>query len=190
MNRNRVREQRQEKESRKMKVLIVVDMQNDFIDGALGTPEAVAIVPNVVEKIKNFDGRVIATRDTHGEDYLNTQEGKYLPVEHCIRGTKGWEIRPEIQALISETPVDKETFGSTGLGQVLKAYHQYEQPIESITLVGLCTDICVISNAMLLKAFLPEVPILVDASCCAGVTPESHTRALEAMKACQIQISG
>lgn len=171
-----------------MKILVVVDMQNDFIDGALGTAEAVKIVPKVVEKIKSFDGRVLATRDTHEMDYMGTQEGQKLPVEHCIRGTGGWEIHPEIQALIRETPVDKITFGSTGLGQVLKAYHEQEQPIESITLVGLCTDICVISNAMLLKAFLPEVPILVDASCCAGVTPQSHKQALEAMKVCQIDI--
>lgn len=171
-----------------MKVLVVVDMQNDFIDGALGTAEALAIVPNVVGKIKSFEGRVLATRDTHASDYLKTQEGKKLPVEHCIRGTKGWEIRPEIQELIQETPIDKVTFGSMELGQVLKAYHEQEQPIESITLIGLCTDICVISNAMLLKAALPEVPIVVDASCCAGVTSQSHKQALEAMKVCQIEI--
>lgn len=171
-----------------MKVLVVVDMQNDFIDGALGTAEALAIVPNVVGKIKSFEGRVLATRDTHASDYLKTQEGKKLPVEHCIRGTKGWEIRPEIQELIQETPIDKVTFGSMELGQMLKAYHEQEQPIESITLIGLCTDICVISNAMLLKAALPEVPIVVDASCCAGVTPQSHKQALEAMKVCQIEI--
>ena len=171
-----------------MKYLIVVDMQNDFIDGALGTPEAVAIVPKVMVKMMNFDGLVLATRDTHGEDYLERQEGKKLPVVHCIKGTHGWEIKDEIQQLLISQPIDKPTFGSEALGKVLKDLNNDVEPIDSITLVGLCTDICVISNAMLLKAFLPEVPIMVDASCCAGVTPESHERALEAMKACQIEI--
>ena len=171
-----------------MNILVVVDMQNDFIDGALGTPEAVAIVPKVMVKMMNFDGLVMATRDTHGEDYLETQEGKNLPVVHCIKGTHGWEIKDEIQQLLISQPIDKPTFGSEALGKVLKDLNNDVEPIDSITLVGLCTDICVISNAMLLKAFLPEVPIMVDASCCAGVTPESHERALEAMKACQIEI--
>lgn len=173
-----------------MKVLVVVDMQNDFIDGALGTPEAVKIVPNVIRKIQEFDGRVIATRDTHEENYLETQEGKKLPVKHCIRGTKGWEIHPDIQKLISEEPVDKPTFGSEELGRMLKESCDMEGQIESITLVGLCTDICVISNALFLKACLPEVPVIVDASCCAGVTPESHVQALEAMKMCQVEMEG
>ena len=168
-----------------MNVLIVIDMQNDFIDGALGTKEAEAIVPRVVEKIRNFDGMVLATRDTHEADYLQTQEGKNLPVEHCIRGTNGWELRPEIQDLISAEVMDKPTFGSWKLAEFLK---KQETEIDSITLAGLCTDICVISNAMVLKAFMPEIPITVDASCCAGVTPESHERALEAMKVCQIHI--
>ena len=171
-----------------MNILVVVDMQNDFIDGALGTPEAVAIVPKVMVKMMNFDGLVLATRDTHGEDYLERQEGKKLPVVHCIKGTHGWEIKDEIQQLLISQPIDKSTFGSEALGKVLKDLNNDVEPIDSITLVGLCTDICVISNAMLLKAFLPEVPIMVDASCCAGVTPESHERALEAMKACQIEI--
>ena len=171
-----------------MNILVVVDMQNDFIDGALGTPEAVAIVPKVMVKMMNFDGLVLATRDTHGEDYLERQEGKKLPVVHCIKGTHGWEIKDEIQQLLISQPIDKPTFGSEALGNVLKDLNNEVEPIDSITLVGLCTDICVISNAMLLKAFLPEVPIMVDASCCAGVTPESHERALEAMKACQIEI--
>lgn len=171
-----------------MKVLVVVDMQNDFIDGALGTSEAVEIVPKVVQKIRDFDGRVIATRDTHEENYLETQEGKKLPVKHCIRGTKGWEIHPDIQKLLSGNPVDKPTFGSEELGRMLKECQEAEGQIESITLVGLCTDICVISNALLLKAYLPEVPIIVDASCCAGVTPESHVQALNAMKMCQVEI--
>ena len=171
-----------------MNILVVVDMQNDFIDGALGTLEAVAIVPKVMVKMMNFDGLVLATRDTHGEDYLEKQEGKKLPVVHCIKGTHGWEIKDEIQQLLISQPIDKPTFGSEALGKVLKDLNNDVEPIDSITLVGLCTDICVISNAMLLKAFLPEVPIMVDASCCAGVTPESHERALEAMKACQIEI--
>lgn len=172
-----------------MKLLVVVDMQNDFIDGALGTAEAKAIVPRVAEKIKNFSGKVIATRDTHGEDYLQTQEGRNLPVPHCIKGTGGWEIRPEIQKLVSEPPVDKKTFGSAALGEMLRELDGQEG-LESVTLVGLCTDICVISNAMLIKAFLPEIPVIVDAACCAGVTPQSHERALKAMAACQIIIEG
>lgn len=168
-------------------ILIVVDMQNDFIDGALGTPEAIAIVPKAAEKIRSFPGRVLFTRDTHEENYLETQEGKNLPVPHCIRGTEGWQICPQLAELCTEPPIDKETFGSAGLAALLQTANQ-ENPIQSITLIGLCTDICVISNALLLKAFLPEVKITVDASCCAGVTPESHHLALSAMKACQIEI--
>ena len=176
-----------------MNVLIVVDMQNDFIDGALGTKEAVSIVPKVVEKIKTFDGRVMYTRDTHGENYMDTQEGRNLPVKHCIRGSAGWEINPEIDALRKEEPIDKPTFGSRYLGALLCAYDedlrkQGKTGVESVTLIGLCTDICVISNAMLVKAFLPEVPVIVDASCCAGVTPQSHENALNAMEICQIQV--
>lgn len=168
-------------------VLVVVDMQNDFIDGALGTKEAVAIVPNVLEKIKTFDGTVLFTRDTHTEDYLNTQEGRNLPVPHCIKGTKGWEIREELEALRKTPAIDKVTFGSSDLPNKLLALNK-ENPIESITFIGLCTDICVISNVMITKAFLPEVPVIVDAACCAGVTPESHNNALEAMKVCQVQV--
>ena len=168
-------------------ILIIVDMQNDFIDGALGTKEAVAIVPKVEDKIRNFDGEVFFTRDTHENWYLETQEGKNLPVPHCIRGTEGWQIRKELDALRKTEPIDKETFGSTDLAADLLALHEGEE-IGSITLVGLCTDICVISNALLLKATLPEVPIYVDAACCAGVTPESHENALKAMEACQIKV--
>ena len=176
-----------------MKILVVVDMQNDFIDGALGTREAQVIVPEVIKKIQAFEGRVIFTRDTHEENYMDTQEGKNLPVVHCVRGTKGWELHPQIDALRKEEPVDKPTFGSTALGSLLleqdnELKEKGEKGIEEITLIGLCTDICVISNAMLIKAFLPEVPVVVDAKCCAGVTPESHENALEAMKMCQIQI--
>ena len=168
-------------------ILLVIDMQNDFIDGALGTPEAVAIVPNVREKIRNFDGTVLFTRDTHGENYMETQEGKNLPVPHCIRGTEGWQIRPELEELRVTEPIDKGTFGSDELGKILRDLND-EDPIGTITVIGLCTDICVISNALLAKAFLPEVPIEVDASCCAGVTPESHENALKAMASCQIRI--
>lgn len=170
-----------------MKLLIVVDMQNDFIDGALGTKEAVAIVGNVEDKIKNFDGTVIFTRDTHFDDYLETQEGRNLPVKHCIKGTEGWQIRAELDALRKTEAIDKLTFGSSELGEKLAALNEVEA-IESITLIGLCTDICVISNAMIAKAFLPEVPIIVDAKCCAGVTPASHDNALSAMEVCQIKV--
>ncbi len=168
-------------------ILVVVDMQNDFIDGALGTREAQAIVERVAEKIKGFSGKVLFTQDTHTENYMETQEGKYLPVPHCIRGTKGWEICDALRPLQRQQPLEKPTFGSAALGAFLQEADK-KDPIGSVTLVGLCTDICVISNAMLLKAFLPETRILVDAACCAGVTPKSHKRALEAMKACQIQI--
>lgn len=169
------------------KILVVIDMQNDFIDGSLGTKEAVAIVPAVVEKIKNFKGKVLFTRDTHEENYLETQEGRNLPIKHCIRGTKGWEIRPEIEALRRTVPFDKGAFGYMEMGRELKKLNT-EEPIESITMIGLCTDVCVISNAMLAKAFLPEVPIYIDAACCAGVTPKQHSTALDAMRACQFII--
>ena len=167
-----------------MKILVVVDMQNDFIDGALGTPEAVKIVPYVKELIRNFDGKVLFTRDTHFANYMDTQEGKHLPVKHCIKGTAGWEIRPELDALRMTAPIDKLTFGSSELPEILAK----EENIESITFIGLCTDICVISNVMITKAFFPEIPLIVDAKACAGVTPESHKNALAAMKMCQITI--
>lgn len=168
-------------------ILIVVDMQNDFIDGALGTPEAVSIVPRVIEKIRNFQGKVIFTRDTHEDNYMNTQEGKNLPVPHCIKETKGWQISSKLIEFCKKEPINKETFGSVDLGYFLREENQ-KNPIETVTLIGLCTDICVISNALLIKSFLPEVKIIVDASCCAGVTPESHRNALETMKTCQIII--
>ncbi len=170
-----------------MDLLIVVDMQNDFIDGALGTKEAVAIVDNVKKKIEAFEGRVIFTRDTHFENYMETQEGKNLPVPHCIKGTPGWEIRKELDELRTTEAIDKVTFGSKELGPILLKLNE-EEAITSITLVGLCTDICVISNAFIAKAFLPEVPITVDANCCAGVSPESHENALNAMEVCQIKV--
>ncbi len=168
-------------------ILIVVDMQNDFIDGALGTPEAVAIVPKAEEKIRSFPGKVLFTRDTHAENYADTQEGRNLPVVHCVKGSPGWQIRDELAALCETEPIDKPTFGSARLGEVLLGLNTLE-PISSVTLIGLCTDICVISNALLVKAFLPEVPVIVDAACCAGVTPESHRNALAAMQMCQIRI--
>lgn len=168
-------------------ILVVVDMQNDFIDGALGTKEAIAIVPGVKQKIRDFQGKVFFTRDTHGTDYMSTQEGQKLPVPHCIKGTDGWQIHPDLQPLCQGTLIDKVTFGSSELAALLQAEDQKE-PVDSITFIGLCTDICVISNALLAKAFLPEAKIIVDASCCAGVTPESHRNALETMKVCQIQI--
>lgn len=168
-------------------ILIVVDMQNDFIDGALGTPEAVAIVPNVKKKIQEFDGVVLFTRDTHESNYLQTQEGRNLPVPHCIRGTDGWQIRKELDELRTTEPIDKVTFGSSQLGPILSQMNS-EEPVGSITFIGLCTDICVISNVMIAKAFLPEVPIIVDAACCAGVSRQSHENALKAMEVCQVQV--
>ena len=167
-----------------MKYLIVVDMQNDFIDGALGSTEAVAILPHVKEKIENFDGQILFTRDTHEANYLSTQEGQNLPVEHCIKGTDGWQIHPTLEILRTTDAIDKPTFGSIALVHLL----QKANDLESVELIGLCTDICVISNAMLIKAAFPEVPVTVDAKCCAGVTPASHKNALEAMKMCQIKI--
>ena len=167
-----------------MKYLIVVDMQVDFITGSLGSSMAAAIVPNVVEKVKGFDGKVIFTRDTHFEDYLQTQEGAKLPVPHCVKDTEGWQVCEELLPYVN-TVVDKLTFGSVDLPQVIK---DYDEPIDEIELCGLCTDICVISNAMILKASFPEVPITVDATCCAGVTAESHGTALQAMKSVQIEI--
>ena len=167
-----------------MKILVVVDMQNDFIDGALGTPEAASIVPYVKQVIESFDGKVFFTRDTHFADYMDTQEGKNLPVPHCIKDTDGWRIRKELDALRKTPAIDKITFGSKDLVEILKE----EPSIESITFVGLCTDICVISNVMLTKAFFPEIPLIVDAKACAGVTPESHQNALAAMKMCQVRI--
>jgi len=169
------------------KLLVVVDMQNDFIDGSLGTKEAQAIVPNVIEKIKSYKEEgadVVFTLDTHYEDYMDTLEGKNLPVLHCIKGTEGWQIQKDIDVFDGKR-FEKITFGSVGLADYV-AGEGYDQ----VELVGLCTDICVISNAMLIKAAMPNTPILVDASCCAGVTPESHDNALAAMTMCQITVTG
>ena len=167
-----------------MNFLIVVDMQVDFITGSLGSELAKAIVPNVVEKVRNFKGKVIFTRDTHFEDYLNTQEGRNLPVAHCVKDSDGWQICEELKPY-AKTVIDKITFGSIELPNFIKSFGE---PIEKIELCGLCTDICVISNAFILKASFPEVPISVDAYCSAGVTKESHDNALNAMKAIQIEI--
>ena len=172
-----------------MKFLVVVDMQKDFVDGALGTAEAVAIVDNVVEKIKAFDGEIIVTYDTHNEDYPESAEGKKLPVKHCIKDTDGWELKPEVQTALcgkTYTTVEKPTFGSVSLPDLIK--EKADTDDFSIELIGLCTDICVVSNALLLKANFPENRISVDSSCCAGVTPETHEAALTTMKMCQIDV--
>ena len=169
--------------------LIVVDMQKDFVDGALGTPEAAAIVPAAARRIRAFDGEIFATLDTHFEDYLQTAEGRKLPVPHCIKGTPGWRLDAETERALTErgyTPLEKHTFGSTALPGLLKEAAG-DEPF-GIELLGLCTDICVVSNALLLKAAFPEAPIAVNAACSAGVTPEKHEAALETMRSCQIDI--
>lgn len=176
------------------KLLVVVDMQNDFIDGSLGTKEAVAIVPNVVKKIKEWDGDIITTQDTHLDNYLATREGKYLPVQHCICGTYGHKINDKVNEVILSSGhhimnITKSSFGSKVLpycifNEIFKNGTEYDY----IEIIGLCTDICVISNALLLKVHYPEIDIAVDSCCCAGVTPESHNAALLTMKMCQIDI--
>ena len=170
------------------KLLVVVDMQKDFVDGALGTKEAVAIVPSVAEKIKEYKIEdVFVTRDTHQENYMETQEGKNLPVVHCVENTEGWEIDSNLKGLLEgATYVNKPTFGSTELAERIRDISKKEE-IE-VELVGLCTDICVVSNALMLKAFMPEITISVDSKCCAGVTPSKHDAALETMRSCQIQV--
>jgi nicotinamidase-related amidase len=161
-------------------------MQNDFIDGALGTAEAVAIVENVKARIREYDpADVFVTMDTHAPDYLRTQEGRNLPVEHCIKGTDGWQIRSDIAELLGSARVyEKPTFGSVDLARDIAAIAAEEEI--AIEVLGLCTDICVVSNALMLKAHMPEVEISVDPTCCAGVTPESHEAALKTMQMCQI----
>lgn len=170
----------------KNKILIVVDMQNDFIDGVLGTKEAVSIVPNVKKKIEEYKEKghdIIFTRDTHYDNYLETNEGKHLPYEHCILNTQGWKVRDELYDE-KYLHINKESFGYNAWDTCIDA------GVEDIELVGLCTDICVVSNALILKATFPEANITVDASCCAGVTPEKHMAALETMKSCQINVIG
>lgn len=171
------------------KFLVVVDMQKDFVDGALGTAEAVQIVPRVVDKINSFDGEIIVTYDTHSDNYMETSEGKKLPVPHCIKGTDGWALERAVNTALngkSFTALEKPTFGSVELPKVIRELAGNEE--FSVELIGLCTDICVVSNALLLKAHFPEVPISVDSGCCAGVTVESHNAALQTMKMCQIDI--
>ncbi len=174
-----------------MKCLVVVDMQNDFVSGALGSQDARAIVQNVVERVQRAvdDGEeIVFTRDTHQKNYLQTQEGSKLPVPHCIAGTDGWELIPELRPYAEGRLVlDKPTFGSRQLGEALVQLNEQER-LEQIALIGLCTDICVISNAMVAKAFLPETPLVVEAACCAGVTPESHENALRALEVCQVNV--
>lgn len=190
-----------------MKIVVVVDMQNDFIDGALGSPEAQAIVPVMVERLKELDdGETLLffTKDTHKSNYLETQEGKNLPVEHCIEGSVGWSINKQISNYVDydsnfliysthnirESRVLKTTFGSLELADIIRGLNDGNPliKIDEIILMGVCTDICVVSNALLLKAYCPETLITVDASCCAGVTPETHAAALTTMKSCQINV--
>ncbi|MBQ6380069.1 MAG: cysteine hydrolase [Clostridia bacterium] len=171
------------------KLLIVVDMQNDFIDAALGSKEAQSIVDNVCRKIEQFEGDIFATFDTHSENYMQTLEGKKLPVPHCIEGSEGHKLNPKVeQALAAKgyTPVQKHTFGSFALAELIK--ENYQPGTFEIELIGLCTDICVVSNALLLRATFPDTAICVDAACCAGVTPAAHEAALTTMKSCQIDI--
>ena len=170
------------------KILVVVDMQNDFVDGALGTKEAQNIVKNVAEKIKSYDD-IFVTYDTHFENYTETSEGRKLPVPHCIKGTQGWKLNAEIQQALSDkkyTQVEKITFGSVDLPKLISEYAEDED--FSVELVGLCTDICVVSNALILKANFPEKEITVDATCCAGVSPQTHKASLDTMRCCQINI--
>ena len=171
------------------KILVVVDMQKDFVDGALGSNEAVAIVPAVVKKIKGFEGDIFVTLDTHYENYMETAEGKKLPVPHCIKGTNGWKLNADVEKVLADkkfTPVEKVTFGSVDLPGLIKdAVGDEEFEVE---LIGLCTDICVVSNALLIKANFPEINVTVDAACCAGVTPDKHKAALETMRSCQIKV--
>lgn len=189
-----------------MKIVVVIDMQNDFIDGALGSPEARAIVPTMVERLKELDSSenlLLFTKDTHQANYSETQEGKNLPVEHCIEDTHGWSINKEISSFcdygshfmgyssntIRKSRILKPTFGSLELADTIRDIsYDKNYNIEEVILMGVCTDICVVSNALLLKAYCPEIPITVDASCCAGVTPESHAAALTTMKMCQVNV--
>lgn len=165
------------------KLLVVVDFQNDFIDGTLGTAEAQAIVPNVLRKINEYgESERVATMDTHTEDYLTTQEGQNLPVVHCVKGTNGWQMRKEAQVGYQEI-FEKGTFGSIALAEYVR-----DGDFDQVEMIGICTDICVVSNALLIMAFIPELKLVVDASCCAGVSTEKHLAALETMKSCQIQV--
>ena len=169
--------------------LIVVDMQKDFVDGALGTPEAVAIVPAVCERIRSFDGEIIVTYDTHPDTYLDTAEGKKLPVVHCVKDTVGWQLDAAVASTLAEREwiaVEKPTFGSVDLPFLIRSMAGEED--FDVTLIGLCTDICVVSNALLLKAHFPEISVAVESDLCAGVTPDTHVAALQTMRMCQIDV--
>ena len=171
------------------KLLIVVDMQNDFINGLLGTSEAMAIVDKVMEKIKSFDGKIVYTKDSHTADYLNSREGKLLPIQHCRKGTDGWRLCPEIEKLFLDMQADcieKVGFGACDLPEYINK--KFPNGIDYVELVGLCTDACVLANAMLVRTFFPETEVVIDASCCAGITPQGHKTALDAMRTCQITI--
>lgn len=170
-------------------ILIVVDIQNDFVDGALGSKEAIAIIDRACEKIRAFKGDIFVTMDTHGEDYMNTQEGKNLPVPHCIKGTEGWKLNAKIEKALEEknaAVIEKNTFGSQRLAELISK--KYKDEALSVELIGICTDICVISNALTIRAHNPECEITVDSSCCAGVSPELHSAALTVMKSCLINV--
>ncbi len=173
------------------KILIVVDMQKDFVDGSLGTKEAQAIVNDVVNEINKDYDLIICTRDTHHEDYLETNEGRHLPVVHCVKDTEGWMLDKNIAEAVSGrdnvTIIDKPTFGSEKMIEELKRLNE-EEAIAEIVLIGLCTDICVVSNALMVKAAFPEIRVSVKKDCCAGVTPGTHEAALTTMKMCQIEI--
>lgn len=171
------------------KILVVVDMQNDFVTGALGSVEAQQIVPEVVKKVESFKGTVVFTRDTHQENYMETQEGRNLPVVHCIEGSEGWQIIPELIPFTNGKKIfDKPTFGSTELAEYIKEEANKRNGELAVELIGVCTDICVVSNALLIKAFNREIPVAVDAKCCAGVTPAAHDAAIATMKSCQVAV--
>ena len=172
----------------KERYLLVIDVQNDFVNGSLGSDDAQAVLGNIINKVKNFDGMVTFTRDTHQTDYLSTQEGKYLPVEHCIEGTEGWELVDELKKYAGEHGsiiYDKPSFGNMNLASDIKSLYKQNR-LESVEIIGLDTDICVVSNALIIKAAVPELPIYVDPSCCAGSSRERHDAAIEVMKSCQI----
>ena len=173
-----------------MRYLIIIDVQNDFVSGSLGTAEARQMLPALLKKASEFEGKIIMTKDTHGDDYPDTQEGKKLPVPHCVKGTAGWEFPEALEKIQKEKQAkvyEKSCFGSRELAEDIRRLYE-EGKIDSVELTGLCTDICVVSNALLIKAAAPELPVSVDASCCAGVTPQKHEGALEVMESCQVTI--
>lgn len=177
-----------------MKIVIIVDAQKDFITGSLGTPEAQAMIPKLVDKINHSSDNTyfIFTKDTHYENYLETAEGKKLPIEHCIKGTKGWEIPKELTEHFANSPltIEKQTFGSYDLvKKIIEIIDANENDkLEEIELCGLCTDICVVTNALILKTSFPNCDIIVNSKCCAGTTPEAHKAALAVMRSCQIEV--